>query len=228
MRGRVKNGLAAVLPPAVLARLLSAWRWLYWRWRWRRRTGRDRRVARALVASGKAIKLELGSWRRAGMEEWTFSDLGGAGDLALDLTEPLPFPDASVQRIYTSHVLEHFAYPRPMLELLRECHRVLAPGGTLSVAVPDARIYVRGYLEPETFDRERFCGYDVGLAYRTPMDILNFVAHLGGEHRHLFDDRNLVDVLREAGFRDARVRDYDPDVDVAQRRHESVYAVALK
>src|SRR3990172_4662637 len=51
-----------------------------------------------------------------------------------DLRKPLPFGDGSVRCIYTSHCLEHLTR-EDGAQLLRECHRVLAPGGILRVLV---------------------------------------------------------------------------------------------
>ena len=216
------------LPAAIVDAMLRIWRVVYWR---RRRAISPRRngaVVRALVASGKAIKLELGSPSRAGMEDWVATDINGGGDLQLDLTDPIPFPDNSVHRIYSSHVLEHFSYPHPMLDLLNECHRILKAGGELSIAVPNARIFIEGYANAANFDRERFCTEDVGLSYKAGIDFVNFIAYMGGDHKHMFDGQNLLVVLAEAGFRNVRLRDYDPEVDVAWRRHESIYATCVK
>jgi predicted SAM-dependent methyltransferase len=162
------------------------------------------------------------------MEDWIASDITGGGDIRLDLTQPIPFPDNSVELIYSSHVLEHFSYPIPMIDLLRECHRILKVGGTLSVAVPDARIFLDAYVNPGSFNKARFCSLDVGLSYKSRIDYVNFIAYMGGEHKHLFDEENLVLVLAEAGFRDVRIRAFDPDVDLEVRNHESIYAQAVK
>ena len=63
----------------------------------------------------------------------------------LDLRRPLPFADATVDAVYHSHVLEHLS--RAVAdELLRECHRVLRPGGVLRVGVPDLEGVARAYL----------------------------------------------------------------------------------
>jgi predicted SAM-dependent methyltransferase len=51
------------------------------------------------------------------------------GDLTIDLREPLPFADGSARSIYSEHTLEHFYREHDAPNLLRECHRVLAPGG---------------------------------------------------------------------------------------------------
>lgn len=61
-----------------------------------------------------------------------------------DLAAPLPFGDATVDRLYAVHVLEHVP---DMLALLDECHRVLRPGGLLHVLCPDRR-HVNAYADP--------------------------------------------------------------------------------
>lgn len=50
-----------------------------------------------------------------------------------DLARGLPVADASVDRVYTVHVLEHLT---DYLGLLAECHRVLRPDGVLHVLAP--------------------------------------------------------------------------------------------
>jgi predicted SAM-dependent methyltransferase len=228
VKSRLKRALLASLPERIVNAVLTPWRKIYW-WKKRRISNRSNsKIATALVRTGKPIKLELGSSRRLGMEDWTASDIGGGGDLQLDLTQPLPFPDRTVERIYSSHVLEHFSYPKPMLDLLRECYRVLIPGGSISLAVPNARIFLDGYFQPEKFDKERYCSYDVGLSYRSRIDFVNFIAYMGGDHKHLFDEENLPQVLSEVGFKDSRLRAFDPALDLEVRRHESIYAIAYK
>jgi predicted SAM-dependent methyltransferase len=63
-----------------------------------------------------------------------------------DLQKELPFPDASFDVVYHSHVLEHFSRADGAT-LLKQCHRVLRPGGILRLAVPDLERIVRLYLE---------------------------------------------------------------------------------
>lgn len=59
------------------------------------------------------------------------------GDEAFPLTlHGQPVADNSVDRLYCSHVLEHFGH-RETLDVLKEWVRVLKPGGILQVAVPD-------------------------------------------------------------------------------------------
>jgi predicted SAM-dependent methyltransferase len=162
------------------------------------------------------------------MSAWTSIDLCTGADMQLDLREPLPFPDSCVEAIYSSHVLEHFTYPRPMLDLLRECLRVLKPGGRFIVAVPNAELYLRAYTDAEAFDRGKFCSYDVGLNYENRIDVVTFIAYLAGEHKWLFDRESLPRILENAGFRDCKLREFDASIDLERRRHESIYAVGWK
>jgi hypothetical protein len=62
----------------------------------------------------------------------------------------------------------------------------------------------------------------------TRIDIVNYVAYMGGEHRYMWDDENLVYVLSAAGFQDVALRDFDPSLDLAERDFESIYAIARK
>jgi SAM-dependent methyltransferase len=57
-------------------------------------------------------------------------------DVVTDISEHLPFEDCSASLVYASHLLEHFPHARSV-DILREWRRVLEPGGTLLVAVPD-------------------------------------------------------------------------------------------
>jgi predicted SAM-dependent methyltransferase len=227
-RPRVRRVAEAVLPGRLFAFALRVRRDVYW---WNRRRARPlaaRRIVRSLLDGGRPFTVELGSARREGVPDWVTLDLNGNADINHDLSRPLPFPDGSVDRVYSSHVLEHFTYPRPLLDLLREAHRILKPGGTISAAVPNARVYLEGYFHPEQFDREKFCAYDVGLRFRSRIDVVNFVAYLGGEHKFLFDEENLPRVLEEGGFRNARLRSFDPSIDLPERAYDSIYAEAVK
>lgn len=181
----------------------------------------------ALLRDDRPIRLDLGAGTNR-LQGWTSIDNNGWCDLELDVTEPLPFPDDSVASLYSSHLLEHFLYPEPMMSLLAECRRILRPGGTISVAVPDAAIYLAAYASPERFDRGKYCLPITGLTYRTRIDYVNYMAYMAGTHRHLFDRENLPIVLVEAGFREVRLREFDPAVDLEGRRYESIYARGMK
>ncbi|MCE9631782.1 MAG: methyltransferase domain-containing protein [Planctomycetia bacterium] len=90
--------------------------------------------------------LNLGCGRRR-HPAWTNADLvpSAADVLAVDLRRPLPFAAASFTAVYASHVIEHLT-PVDADHLLREAHRVLAPGGIVRIVVPDLEGIARAYL----------------------------------------------------------------------------------
>ena len=102
-------------------------------------------------------KLHIGGHVRA--EGWEVFDanagpvvdhVGDAGDLSR-------FATGTFAAVYASHVLEHFDYKDGLLAALREWHRVLAPGGTLYVSVPDLETLATLFLQRDKLsDGERF------------------------------------------------------------------------
>jgi predicted SAM-dependent methyltransferase len=102
------------------------------------------RTARRLHPPRPLLNLGCGARRHPG---WTNVDLrpAAADVLAVDLRQPLPFPDRSFDAVYASHVVEHLV-PSEALDLLREARRVLRPQGIVRLVVPDLERSVRGYL----------------------------------------------------------------------------------
>ena len=93
------------------------------------------------------MKLSIGAGARR-IEGWTHVDYDPAlqPDLLADITEPLPLPDASVECIFCEEVLTQID-PPACVGFLRECRRVLMPGGVVRVLMPDLQRFVRAYLE---------------------------------------------------------------------------------
>lgn len=58
-----------------------------------------------------------------------------------DIRKALRFDDESVSRILAEHVIEHVPFMAGF-GFLRECHRVLEPGGVLRLAFPDASRFI--------------------------------------------------------------------------------------
>jgi len=79
--------------------------------------------------------------------DWVNVDFASSSKqvIAHDLLQGVPFETGSFDAVYHSHVLEHF--PKSQAHLfIRECHRVLKPGGILRIAVPDLETIARSYL----------------------------------------------------------------------------------
>lgn len=63
-----------------------------------------------------------------------------------DIRKLLPFASGKVDACYASHVLEHLTRLNAN-ELLRECHRILVPGGIIRLVVPDLENIALNYLK---------------------------------------------------------------------------------
>ena len=188
------------------------------------------RYRRLLRQSHIKLHVGCGSKRFSG---WINIDMNPKGDLTLDLREGLPFADGSVARIYTEHTLEHFYREHDAPFLLRECLRVLEPGGRIRITVPDAAAFVdyyTGRLDQATADA-------IGKAHArfngTPMDVLNSGFRWKHQHLYMYDEETLRALLEEVGFANIDRRAYrDSDVsdfvglDLPERRFETLYIEA--
>jgi predicted SAM-dependent methyltransferase len=79
---------------------------------------------------------------------WTNIDCNRTDERIIldDVRRRIPFPNNSFDVIYHSHLLEHFE-KYAAKQFLKECHRVLSPGGIIRIVVPDLEQIVRTYLE---------------------------------------------------------------------------------
>jgi predicted SAM-dependent methyltransferase len=115
-------------------------------------------------------------------------------DLWLDVTLGLPFLTGSVGGIYASHVMEHFKISAAR-RLLGECHRVLKPGGTLRIVVPSLEYAVNAFAAK---DGSKFPDWPEKLS-SIGGRFNNFLL-CANQHRLMFDQTFLQELLNEAGF----------------------------
>ncbi len=115
--------------------------------------------------------------------------VGNAADLSR-------FLENSFQQIYASHVLEHFAYLRRIVPALMEWKRVLSPGGSLFVSVPDLDVLSRLFADRELLSvDERFLV--MRMMFGGQSDAHDY--HLAG-----LNEEFLTSYFVSAGFTDIR------------------------
>ncbi|TWT82872.1 hypothetical protein CA13_43350 [Planctomycetes bacterium CA13] len=80
--------------------------------------------------------------------DWTNIDLVASGPAVrqYDLRRGLPYEPKQFDAVYHSHVLEHLA-PADAANMLRDCFRVLRPGGIVRVVVPNLEAIATAYLD---------------------------------------------------------------------------------
>jgi len=155
-----------------------------------------------------------------------------------DLAKGIPYPDNSADAVYHSYMLQHIdrnlesPESDPAQLLLRECHRVLKPGGVLRVVVPDFEVHCRRYVEHLgrcRADETQWSGTDEVVSHLIGMSVRKHAA--GSSHQHPvlrrienallgdarkrgethqweYDQFNLTALLRRAGFSLIEKRDY--------------------
>ena len=78
------------------------------------------------------IDLGCGKWKKEGYAGFDMAPLPNV-DVVCDLNKGIPLPDKSVDRVYTTHFLEHVDNP---LFLIEEIWRVLKVEGIVEIKVP--------------------------------------------------------------------------------------------
>jgi SAM-dependent methyltransferase len=67
-----------------------------------------------------------------------------------DLRHGIPAADGTLDLAYHSHMLEHLSYQDGTL-FIRECLRVLKPGGIMRILVPDLELWINAYTSKMIF-----------------------------------------------------------------------------
>ncbi len=91
--------------------------------------------------------INLGSGQRRFPKPWINVDINPQWepDVVADGAHMPMFADASASMIVIEHTLEHYGCGEGTA-MLQECYRILAPGSSLVVTVPDMRQLVRGWI----------------------------------------------------------------------------------
>lgn len=110
-----------------------------------------------------------------------------------DLTQPWPFPNSSVDFIYSEHFIEHLSQADASA-FVAECFLKLKPGGTVRISTPSLSRLVRQYEQSKTDSWN-----DVGWHPVTRADMINQGMRLQGR-QYLYDCSELEKTFRENGF----------------------------
>jgi predicted SAM-dependent methyltransferase len=174
----------------------------------------------------------LGLLNKNQMEYVEFSrdnDIGWA-----NAVKRIPVSDASLDVVYSSHMVEHLDTHQVRL-FLSEAKRVLRSGGTLRLVVPDVRFYVDRYIASGDADEfVRGTGLGRSLVPGLFMKILGLMVGDRG-HKWMYDGPSLCRLLEREGFVRAvslpagATTLSDPgELNLSEREPESVFVEAIR
>jgi len=128
-----------------------------------------------------------------------------------DIVKGLPLHDNAAELLYCSHVLEHLSLT-DLRVALRNCRRVLGPGGTFRLVLPDIEYLAKQYCNDECSEAAIRFMDDTLLGRKTrPRGVGGVVRDWLGNSRHLWmwDYKGLAAELRDAGFTSIRRAAYN-------------------
>lgn len=189
-------------------------------------------------------KLHLGSGDNV-VDGWLNADkFRSAADIYLNAYNRFPFPDNTFKVIYSEHMLEH-VYIDKVPFLLKEVHRVLAPGGVFRVTVPDLEIHAQNYVNKNDEFFKPIIDKYMGR-WDTQKNKYWLIRSNGGafmtravqrfyRHRWMYDFETLSSCLVESGFSHCTKQAFQKSVsadaakmDSSERACETLYIDALK
>jgi predicted SAM-dependent methyltransferase len=181
---------------------------------------RNRRI-RKYLRSTREPKLQIGCGPNL-LEGWLNSGISlqeCRTGVYLDAGRRFPFPDCTFDFVFSEHLFEHLTYPQAT-NMLKECYRVLKPGGVMRVATPDLRFLLGLYQEPEKSLHKRYIEYSAerGNIPPTAVFVINRF-HTAWGHQIVYDKATLSDLLEQNGFKNIR------SCEVSQSEHPALNGV---
>ncbi len=166
-------------------------------------------MIKSYLDAHEITRLHLGAGQSKN-KDWLLTDIKAPpfrGLTYLNAAKNFPFQDNTFDYIFSEHMIEHINREQGA-DMLKECYRVLKPGGVLRVATPDLDAFLGLTIENPDEDQlyyikwisEKFLPSDHN--YRPKLVINNAFYNWG--HRYIYDENTLRKALQEAGFGEIR------------------------
>ncbi|TVS12629.1 MAG: methyltransferase domain-containing protein [Wenzhouxiangella sp.] len=146
------------------------------------------------------MKLSIGAGERR-LPGWVHLDIDPATrpDILADISQPLPFPDRSIECVLCEEVITQIPLDAGQ-RFLAECRRILQPDGVIRISTPDLARLAQAYLQRPDWLLEIW-EEQVGLPLQTgtAAEVLNTGLRAVGPF--VYDEPTLRIVAERAGFR---------------------------
>lgn len=150
-------------------------------------------------------------------------------DLVCDIRDGLPLDDDGLDYVVSVHALPMIPY-QELVPVLQELRRIIRPGGTLRLALPDLDGAIQAYLEG---DRSHFLVPDTDEATLSGKFIVHMLWY--GYTVTLFTEEFARSVLLRAGFTRVHLCAFQESasghagiVELDNREHETFFIEAVK
>ncbi len=188
---------------------IPIWPIPYFRFLFRRTSWLIKRphAVKRYLRSHEIRKLQIGSSLNI-LDGWLNSDVYCLSHrvVYLNATKVFPFENDTFDYIFAEHVIEHLTYKEGLF-MLRECHRVLKPGGKIRIATPDLETLIDLYTTEEKSElQDRYIQWIVPMffpdvSFYSAVFAIN-IAFQNWGHKFLYDSTTLQRAMEEARFVD--------------------------
>jgi predicted SAM-dependent methyltransferase len=139
-----------------------------------------------------------------------------SGVIRCDVSKRINYSNDTVDKIYTSHLLEHLPRDKGVF-FIKECYRILKHGGVMRLVVPDLLFHAEKYVE---ITKALISKEELPNDRNTHDTFLNTIygAYLkkrryGAEHYYMYDLPTLVSILKDSGFENIKKCEYKEGAD---------------
>lgn len=170
---------------------------------------RNGQVERYYLTQGNK-KLNIGCGANL-LNGWLNADFnpGTLDVLFLDASQRFPLKDCSFDYVFSEHMIEHIPYDQG-LQMLRECYRVLKPGGRLRIETPDLTKMIGLFSTEKSKEHMSYIDWSIGKFSHSDevrvfheCFVLNRMVREWG-HQFIYDAWTLSHAMSAVGFKNCR------------------------
>jgi predicted SAM-dependent methyltransferase len=153
-------------------------------------------------------KLQIGTSNNI-LDGWLNTDsfLNHPSIVYMNATRRFPFDANTFDYIMAEHMIEHIEYEEAQI-MLKECFRILKPGGRVRFSTPDLRVQLELHSREKTDAQRKYIDWIIARLMPEVHEckdvfVINNVFQAWG-HRFLYDQGTLRHALYTSGFRDIK------------------------